>query len=391
VRNFAHPQGNTPGRAETFRIVHPEDFLYLLKREGVTKMGRKVALGVFVASFLFLMVSSLSAAEVIKLRFANYFPPTHMNSVIMGKYCEELNKKLAGKAEVTQYTGSRLLSAQKMAAGIAVGIADIGLSNLSYTRGRFPVMEIMELPHGFPSAWIAGHVANDFYDKYQPKDFDAYQVLMLSTSPINVVQTISKPVKTLEDVKGLKLRGTGRLRDIVKALGATPIPIETPDLYDGMKKGVIEGALLPLETLKGFKTGELIKYITASWRIGSAHCFYVLMNRPKWNGLPADVQKVMTNFSREFIDRWTVEWNRIDIEGKDFALKQGAQILTVPDADNPQWVKAVRPVIDDYKKDLVAKGHKASDIDEWIGFMNKRIQYWKGEEKAKKIPTSYPY
>jgi len=354
-------------------------------------MGRKVTLAVFVVSFLFLTVSSLHAAEVIKLKFANFFPPTHMNSVMMGKYCEELNKKLAGKVELTQYTGSTLLSAPKMAAGVAGGIADIGLSNLAYTRGRFPVMEIMELPHGFPSAWIAGHVANDFYNKYQPKDFDGYQVLMLSTSPINVVQTIGKPVKTLDDIKGLKLRGTGRLGDIVKALGATPIPIETPDLYDGLKRGVIEGAYLPDETLKGFKTGELIKYITASWRIGSAYCFYVLMNKQKWGSLPADVQKVMADFSKEFIERWTVEWNNIDIEGKDFFLKQGGQIVTIPDADSPQWVKAVRPVIDDYKKDLVSKGHKAADIDDWISFVDKRIQYWKGEEKAKKISTTYEY
>lgn len=354
-------------------------------------MGRKVVWVAFVVLFLFSMVSSPNAAEVIKLKFANYFPPTHMNSVIMGKYCEELNKKLAGKVELTQYTGSTLLSAPKMAAGVAGGIADIGLSNLSYTRGRFPVMEIMELPHGFPSAWIAGHVANDFYSKYQPKDFDAYQVLMLSTSPINVVQTISKPVKTLDDIKGLKLRGTGRLGDIVKALGATPIPIETPDLYDGMKRGVIEGAYLPLETMKGFKTGELIKYVTASWRIGSAYCFYVAMNKQKWGSLPGDVQKAMMDFSKQFVERWTLEWNNIDIEGKDFFMKQGGQIVTTPDADNPKWIKAVQPVVDDYKKDLVAKGHKAGDIDDWIAFVNKRIQYWKGEEKAKKIPTSYQY
>jgi TRAP-type C4-dicarboxylate transport system substrate-binding protein len=354
-------------------------------------MGRKVALLVFVVSFLFLMVSSPYAAEVTKLKFANYFPPTHMNSVMMGKYCEELNKKLAGKVELTQYTGSTLLSAPKMAAGVAAGIADIGLSNLSYTRGRFAVMEIMELPHGFPSAWIAGHVANDFYSKYQPKDFEGYQVLMLSTSPINVIQTLNKPVNTLDDVKGLKLRGTGRLGDIVKALGATPIPIETPDLYDSLKRGVIEGALLPLETMKGFKTGELIKYVTASWRVGSAYCFYVLMNKQKWSSLPPDVQKIMSDFSREFIERWTVEWNNIDIEGREFFKSNGGKIESVADVDSPKWIKAVQPVIADYKKDLAAKGHKAADIEDWISFVNKRIQYWKGEEKAKKIPTSYQY
>jgi TRAP-type C4-dicarboxylate transport system substrate-binding protein len=360
-------------------------------RKGGTKMGRKIALLVVVVSFLFSMGSSLYAAEVIKLKFANYFPPMHMDSVIMGKYCEELNKQLAGKVELTQYTGGTLLTAPKIAAGVATGIADIGLSNLSYTRGRFPVMEIMDLPHGFPSAWIAGHVANDFYGKFQPKDFDGYHVLMLSTSPINVIQTINKPARTLDEVKGLKLRGTGRLGDIVKALGGTPIPIETPDLYDSLKRGVIEGALIPLETLKGFKTGELIKYVTASWRIGSSYCFYVVMNKQKWDSLPADVQKVMTNFSKEFIERWTVEWNNIDIEGREFFLKQGGKIESVPDADNYKWIKAVQPVIEEYKTDLISKGHKAAEIDDWISFVNSRILYWKDQEKAKKIPTSYEY
>lgn len=351
-------------------------------------MVRKVALLVCVLSLVF---STYCGAEVIKLKLANYFPPTHMNSVMMGKYCEELNKKLAGKVEITQYAGSTLLSAEKVAAGVASGIADIGLSNLSYTRGRFPIMEIMELPLGFPSPWIAGHVANDFYNKFQPKDFDNYHVLMLSTSPINVIQTVKKPVKTLEDVKGLKLRGTGRLGDIVKALGGTPIPVSTPELYDSMKRGVVEGALLPLETLKGFKTGELVKYTTASWKIGSAYCFYVLMNKNRWAKLPPDVQKVFTEFSKEFNERWNVEWNKIDIEGKDFFTQQGGQIVPLSDAEAAKWIKAVEPVIADYKKDVVSKGAKAADVDTWLAFVKERIEYWKGQEKAQKIPTVYQY
>jgi TRAP-type C4-dicarboxylate transport system substrate-binding protein len=252
-------------------------------------------------------------------------------------------------------------------------------------------MEIMELPLGFPSSWIATHVANDFHNKFKPKDFDAYHVLMLSTSPINVLQTLNKPVKSLEDIKGLKLRGTGRLGDLVKALGATPIPVETPDLYDSLKRGVIEGALLPLETLKGFKTGEVLKYVTASWKVGSAYCFYVLMNKQKWDSLPSDVQKVIDEYSREFTERWAVEWNNIDIGGRDFFISKGGQIVPISDAESARWIKAAEPVIDDYKKDLVSKGHKAGDIDGWLSFVRERIEYWKGQEKIKQIPTSYQY
>jgi TRAP-type C4-dicarboxylate transport system substrate-binding protein len=351
-------------------------------------MGKRIAFVILVVSLLY---STFASADVIKLKFANYFPPTHMNSVMMGMYCEELNKKLAGKVQVTQYTGGTFLGPDKMAAVVLTGIADIGLSNLSYTRDRFPVMEIIELPLGFPSAWIAGHVASDFYEKFKPKDFDAYHVLMLGASPVNVIQTLSKPVRTLKDLKGLRLRGTGRLGDTVKALGAVPVPISTPDLYDSLKRSVIEGALVPMETLKGFKTGELLKYTTASWKIGSAYCFYVLMNKTKWNSLPPDVKKVFTKFSREFAERWYMEWNNIDIAGRDYFLKQGGRIVPLADAEAAKWIKAVQPVINDYKRDLLSKGYKEADIDEWLAYVKERIAYWKKQEKARMVPTSYRY
>jgi TRAP-type C4-dicarboxylate transport system substrate-binding protein len=351
-------------------------------------MRKKLFLFVFVVLLVFSIYSPTSAADVTKLKFANYFPPTHMNSVMMGKFADELNKKLAGKVEITQYTGSTLLSADKMAAGVASGIADIGLSNCSYTRGRFPVMEIMELPLGFSSAWVATQVANDFHNKVKPKDFDQYRLLMLSTSPVNIIQTLNKPVKTLEDMKGLKLRGTGRLGDIVKALGGTPIPVSTPELYDSLKRGVIEGALLPYETLKGFKTGEVQKYVTASWKVGSVYTFFVVMNKDKWNSLAPDVQKAITDFCTEFTQRWAVEWNNIDIEGKDFFVKQGGQIIPLSAAESTRWVKASQPVVEDYKKDLIAKGFKITEIDGWLKYIDERIDYWEKQEKARKIPTS---
>jgi len=344
----------------------------------------------FVLAFLF-SVSSVTCADVIKLKLANYFPTTHMNSVMLAKYCEELNKKLAGKVEITQYTGGTLLTAPKMAAGVATGIADLGFSHCSYTRGRFPVMEIMELPLGFPSPWIAGHVSNDFYDKFKPKEWDGYHLIVFCTSPVNVLQTLSKPVKTLEDLKGMKIRGTGRIGDIAKALGAVPMPIEIVDTYEALRRGVVEGNFGPLEQLKGFKIGEIEKYVTASWHIGSVFSFYLVMNKAKWNSLPADVQKTITEYSKDFLDRWLLEWNAIDIEGREWFLKQGGQVLPLSDAESARWVKAADPVIGDYKKDMVAKGYKPAEVDGWISFIKERIEYWKGQEKVKKVPTAYQY
>ena len=353
-------------------------------------MVRKLTVLFFAVALIF-SVSSVAGADVIKLKFANYFPPTHMNSIMMGKYCEEINKKLAGKVEVTQYTGGTLLTAPKMAAGVQSGIADIGLSHLSYSRGRFPVMEIMELPLGFPSSWIASHVGMDFYEKYKPKEWDQYHPLMFSTSPPNVIQTLKKPVKTLDELKGLKIRGTGRIGDIVKALGAVPMPIETVDLYEALRRAVIDGTYTPLETLKGFKLGEVEKYCSATWKVGSVFQFYVVFNKRRWDSLPPDVKKTFTDFSREFHERWAVEWNKIDIEGRDYFTKLGGQVLIVSDAEQAKMVKAVEPVVADYKKDLVSKGYKTAEVEGWVSFVKERIEYWKGQEKAQKIPTAYNY
>jgi TRAP-type C4-dicarboxylate transport system substrate-binding protein len=354
-------------------------------------MRKRVALTAFVVVILFSAYSACYGAEVIKLKLANFFPPTHMNSAMLGKYCEELNKRLAGKVEITQYTGGTLLTAPKIAAGVATGIADIGFSHCSYSRGRFPVMEIMELPLGFPSAWIAGHVSNDFYDKFKPKEWDGYHPLMFSTSPVNVLQTLSKPVRTLEELRGMKLRGAGRIGDTVKALGGIPMPIEMVDLYEALRRGVVEGNLGPLEQLKGFKIGELEKYVTASWHVGSVFSFYLVMNKNKWNSLPPDVQRTITEYDNEFLPSWLAAWNAIDIEGREFFLKQGGQVLQISDAESAKWVKAAQPVIADFKKDMTAKGYSAAEVDSWISFINERIGYWKGQEKAHKIPTVYQY
>ena len=352
-------------------------------------MGRKLVLWVFALSFLF--ATCVSAADVIKLKVANYFPPMHMNSVMMGKFCDELNKKLAGKVELTQYAGGTVLTAPKMAAGVATGIADIGLSHCAYSRGRFPVTEIMELPLGYPSGWVGTHVSTDFYNKFKPKEWDVYHPLMFATSGPNILQTLNKPVKTLEELKGLKIRGTGRVGDLVKALGAVPMPIEMVDLYESLRRGVIDGTYTPMETLKGFKIGEVEKYATASWKVGNTYAFYVIMNKNKWNSLPADVKNIITDYCKEFLERWAVEWNNIDIEAADFFKKQGGQIINLSDAEAARWVKAAEPVVEEFKKDLVSKGYKAAEVDSWISFIKERIEYWKGQEKARKVATPYQY
>jgi TRAP-type C4-dicarboxylate transport system substrate-binding protein len=353
-------------------------------------MARKV---LFVACGMLLVFSSYSgAAEPIKLSLANYMPILHINVPLMQKFCDDVKQKTGGKVEITQYAAGTLLTAPKMAAGVASGIADIGLAHCSYSRGRFPVMELTELPLGSPSSFILTHAINDFYAKFKPKEWDeAFHPLMFSASPPSSIQTLNKPVRTLEELKGMKIRGTGRSGEVVKALGATVVPIEMMDMYESLRRGIMDGNMGPYEQLKSFKTGEVLKYHTTAYVAGSGYTFYVIFNKVRWNSLPADVKKVFTDLSAEYVDKWAIEWNKTDIDGRDFFHSKGGQTVEIAPSEVVRWSAAVQPVLADYKKDMVSKGFKAAEVDAWIAFLKERIEYWKGQEKARNIPTAYKY
>jgi len=348
-------------------------------------------LSLFALSVVFVFVGALNAgaADVIKLKAANYLPTTHKMSLLTDKFCQEIKKRTNGRVEITYYPGGTVLSPVKMFNGITTGIADIGVSHIQYTRGRFPVTEVFDLPLGFPSGWVASHVSSDFYDKFKPAEWDTVHLLYINTSGPLILQTVKKPVRTLEDLKGLKIRGAGQATDTLKALGAVPIPLEMPDVYEALRRVVLDGILVDLSTLKYWKFAEVVNYVTSTSQLGTGITFYCVMNKNKWNALPPDIQKIFNEVSAEALEWQARLWNEMDIEGRDVFKAKGGQVITLSDAEAARWVAAVQPVIGAYKKRMTAEGFKESDVDKWIAFVKERIAYWKKEEVQRKIPSPF--
>jgi len=352
-------------------------------------MRRSITLLVAFVVFVLATHSLVTAAEVAKLKAANYLPVTHSMSLLSAWFCEEVKNRTNGRVEITYYPGGTVLNPVKMYDGVVTGIADIGVSHIQYTRGRFPVMEIFDLPLGVPSGWVATQVSSDLYNKYKPKEWNDVHVLYVNTSGPVILQTVSKAVKTLEDLKGLKIRATGQLSDVIKALGGLPIPLQMPDVYDALRRGVIDGVAVDLSTLKYWKFAEVVKYVTSTWRLGTGITFYCVMNKNKWAALPPDIQKIVTEVAMETKEKQGALWNNMDIEGRDLFTSQGGQILPLSDAEAGKWIKAVEPVIADYEKNMVSKGYKESEVRDWLKYIKERIEYWQKEEKQKGIAAPF--
>ena len=328
------------------------------------------------------------SAKEIRLKVAQYFPPPSFQSKVLEEFCRDLEKRTNGAVKVDYFSGGSLLKAPAMFDGVVSGIADIGYSHVYYTAGRMPVTEAAGLPLGYPSAWVASQALNDFYHEFKPKEFDQVKVLWLNTSPNSAIATASKPIRKLEDLKGLTIRAPGQAGEVIKALGGTPAPTPMMEVYDAISKGVIDGEASNFETLFAFKFAEVVKYTTSVWEINNPFPFYLVMNKNSYNKLPPDIKGIFDSLVGEYKERYILMWNSIDFVGKKFGLSKGVEFIELPPSELPRWQAAVEPVIDDYVKRLVGKGFSEAEVRGWIKFLRERSDYWTKKQITLRIPSA---
>jgi TRAP-type C4-dicarboxylate transport system substrate-binding protein len=329
------------------------------------------------------------ALAEIKLSFNNYLPPMQIASKISAEFCQEIEKRTNGEVKITHYPGGQLLKGPEVFEGVVNGIADIGFTNLAYTRGRFPEMEICDLPLGMPSGWVSTQVVNRFYQKYKPKGFDKVKVLYFAGSGPNLISTTQKPVRTLVDLKGQTLRATGRIADTAAALGATSRPISIGETYESVKRNVISGVMLPLETMKAFRLGELLKYCTTDWQIGNIYTFYAVMNKKKWDKLPANIKKIFEEVSQAYVEKSAIGWNKVDLVGAEFFKSKGGQFIALADDEAAKWNEAVKPVIDTYIQETSKLGVSTDELITRIEFIQQTRDEMTKMQISRGIPMPY--
>ncbi len=295
-----------------------------------------------------------AAAEAITLRYANFPPAPTFPCVQMEHWAKEVEKRTGGKVKVQTFPGGTLLPAKNIFDGVISGLADIGNFAMSYQPGRFPVSEAIDLPLGFTSAKAASLTLYDLVEKYQPKEFEKVKILTLFTCPPTNFMT-KTPVRTLADLKGMEVRVAGTSAEIVKRLGGIPVAMPQSDTPEAIQKGVVKGMVSSMEILQDFKFAAYTPYATVANL--NVVTFAVVMNREKWNSLPADVKKTLDAMRREqalwtgtYVDDHVTEalaWSK---------KNHNLQVLALPAADEATVKTLVKPMIDDYVKRVTALG-----------------------------------
>ncbi len=312
-----------------------------------------LALALIVAAGL----GSKAWAGVMRLSYANFFPPTHVQSRLAEAWCREVERLSGGRIKIDYFPGQSLVRAAQSYEAVASGICEIAMGCFAYTRGRFPVMEVVDLPLGYRNALEATKVANILMRELKPRELRDVKILYLHAHGPGMIHTRTRAVQRLEDLKGLKLRAHGTSALVAKALGAAVVSMPMPQVYQALARGVADGALYPLEANLGWRLMEVVRYVTLETSTGYTTCFFVAMNRRVWEGLPAKLRHKIEALDRRWAIKSARAWDEADTAGLKALLRlPGRKAVRLSQGERCRWQKAARKVWEEYMARASAKG-----------------------------------
>ena len=305
------------------------------------------------------LLAGVTAAQdkPIELKFASWVGIAHGHHTgVLVPWTKMIEDKSGGRLKVTIYPGGTLGKPADHADLVLNGIADMGFISPGYTPGRFPLISVAELPLLFKSGKGGSQAAWSIFDKDLKKDFAGFKVLWMWVHPPGHFHLAKKQVKVLEDLAGLKIRAaTPMLTSMVKALGATPVSIAAPDTYNALERGTVDGTIFPWEAISSFKLAEVLRYHAVVNLYASP--LVTIMNQKKYDGLPPDLRKVIDDLSGAWGAEFTGGvWDKNENEGIAAARKVSATIYTVPAEERQRWAARLKPVEEEWIKNMEGKG-----------------------------------
>jgi TRAP-type transport system periplasmic protein len=314
--------------------------------------------GVSLVALATLLPTNLASAGAIELKLAYFVGDQHAMSQWLVRWANNLERDSGGRITVKRFPGSQMGPVQQHYDFVRTGQADVAWFLHGATPGRFPLTEIVQVPYLVGSAEIGTKVLNDpeLRSKYLDAEHRGVKVLLLLTHQPGNVHTTKKPIRTAEDMKGLRLRfASPTIRDFVAALGGTPVGVLPTEQVEQLQKGTIDGVFIDYGGAGiAFKMGGILKYSTEMYSYVSS--FGVAMNPDFWNKLPPDLQALVTK-SMTGVEKEVGEaWDGLDVPGKKALIDGGAEAIQLARDENAEFRKIGATVAEAKVNELESKG-----------------------------------
>ena len=294
------------------------------------------------------LIAASAQAEAVKLKFSSFEPPQSFGPAkVYTPWIKSVDEASGGTLHIDLYAGGALGKPTAQLQIVEQGVADMSLLVPSFTPGRFEYNEIGELPFLWDDPVVAGVAVQHLIDKGLLK-YPGIKVLAATMTAAYQLHTV-KPVKKLEDVKGMKIRAAGPIfRNVAEAMGAVPVGIPTPSVAENISRGVLDGTMNDWTLMEAFRILD-VTHNHFDFPLGGVIAL-LAMNQKVYDGLPAKAKAAIDKYSGDYFSKlWG---NVVNAETKRIVAKvkaDGKDTIVEPDAaQRKHWEATLRPVIDQW-------------------------------------------
>ena len=313
---------------------------------------------------LFIPALAVQAQQKYEMKLAYFVGDQHAMSQWLIRWSEQLEKGSGGRLVVKRFPNAQMGPTPQHYDFARTGQADVSWFLHGGTPGRFPLTEIINLPFMVGSSEIGTKVINDaeLRAKYLDAEHKGLKVLLLFTHQPGGPHTTKKAIRSLDDFKGLRLRfASPTVRDLVGALGATPVGVPPTEISEQLSKGTIDGAFMDYGGVGiAFKLGGIVKYSTELYAYVTS--FGLGMNEDFWAKLPPDLKKLVTETTTGKEAEVGRAWDALDVPGKKAVIDGGGEAIRFSPAEMDKVRKIGAEVSEAKIKDYEGKGMPARAV-----------------------------
>ncbi len=334
----------------------------------------KLARSCIAAALALGLSGAAQAQQKIEMKLAYFVIDALALSQWLIRWSDQLEKGSGGRIAVKRFPAAQMGPTPGHYDFARTGQADAVWFLHGGTPGRFPLTEIVNLPFMVGSAEIGTKVLNDaeLRSKYLDAEHKGVKLLMLFTHQPGGPHTTKKPIRTLDDFKGLRLRfASPTVRELVAALGATPVGVPPTEIAEQLQKGTLDGAFIDYGGAGiAFKLGGTVKYSTELYAYVTS--FGLAMNEEFWAKLPPDLKKLVTDTTTGKEKEIGEAWDGLDVPGKKALMDAGGEAIRLSAADAAKVRAVGAEVAENTIKGYEAKGLPARAVVDMMRSLSDR-------------------
>ena len=308
-----------------------------------------------------LTAAMATSADTVTLKVHHFLPAgSYAQTMLIKPWCDRIAQDSGDRLKCQIYPSMQLGGTPpQLFDQVKDGIVDVVWTLPGYTAGRFPLVEVFELPFMMQNPESTSKALWDYVQQYDAAEFKDIHPLAFHVHGDGVFHMVKKPIKVMADLKDQKVRApTRQTNKMLAALGATPVSMPVPAVSESLAKSVIDGALVPYEVVPAVKIQELVKFHSETDPAEPAiytSVFLLAMNKARYESLPADLKKVIdANSGKALSGMAGKAFLQADEEGKKLTTKNTTNVI--PKSELDSWKKVGQTVTDAWVTEVTANG-----------------------------------